>query len=85
MDIKDDLRERPFFKADREEAYKQLPMGPGHRNIAMVSLRNPDTGEWVDFPPKALLFGAVAEVLHYNCFSRLLSVLFNKIFGVPLI
>lgn len=39
----------------------------------------------MSFPPKALLFGAEAAVLHYNCFSRLISVIFNKIFGTPLI
>ena len=85
LDIKGDIREWSFFKADREAAYKQLPMGPVHHNLATVAIRNPDTGEWAAFPPKALLFGAVAAVLHYNCFSRILSALFNKIFGVPMI
>ena len=85
LDVKEDLREWSFFKADHQAAYKQLPMDPDHHNLAMVALRNPETGEWVAFPPKALLFGAVAAVLHYNCFSRLLSVIFNKIFGIPLI
>ena len=33
----------------------------------------------------ALLFGAMAAALRYNCFSWMLSVLFNLIFGIPLI
>ena len=78
-------REWSFFKADREDAYKQLPMGPMRRNLGMVSFRNPVAGEWVAFPPKELLFGEVSEALHYNCFARLLSVLFSRIFGIPLI
>ena len=60
-------------------------MDPKHHNLATVSLRNPDAGEWVACPPKALLFGAVAAFLHYNCFSRLLSAVFNKICGIPMI
>ena len=35
------------------------------------------------FRPKALLFGATSAVLRYNCFSRLLSALFNRISGIP--
>ena len=66
MGIKGDLRERPFFKADHATAYKKLPLGPGHRNLAMVALRNPDTGERAAFHPKELLFGAVEDVLRYN-------------------
>ena len=85
LDVKDDLREWSFFKADSQAAYNQLPMGPEHRNLAMVALRNPETNGRAAFPPKALLFGAVAAVWHYNCFSRLLSVVFNRIFGIPLI
>ena len=85
LGVKEDLRERPFFKADRESAYKQLPMGPKHHNLAMGSIRNPDTGERAVFPPKALLFGAVAAVLRYNCFSRLPPAMFNKIFGIPMV
>ena len=84
MGVKADLREWSFSKADREASYKQLPMEPDHRNIAIVAIRNPDTGERVAFPPKALLFGAVAEVIHYNFSPRILSVLFNRIFGAPL-
>ena len=82
---RDTRRRWAFFKADHESAYKQLPMAPEHTNLALVALRNPTTGKWVAFPPKALVFGAVSAVLHYNCFSRLISVMFNKIFGIPLL
>ena len=85
LNIRTSDRKWAFFKADHEAAYKQLPLAPSHRRLALVALRNPDTSEWMAFPPKALLFGAVAAVLHYNCFSRLLSVLFNLLFGIPLI
>ena len=35
------------------------------------------------FHPKDLLGGSTSEVLRYNCFSRLLDVLFSGIFGIP--
>ena len=35
------------------------------------------------FAPKALLFGADDAVLLYNCFPKILSALFNLIFGIP--
>ena len=79
-----DLREKwSFFKAGRESAYKKLPMAPDHANLALAPLRNPTSGKRAAFPPKDLVFGAVSSVLRYNCFSRLISVIFNKIFGIP--
>ena len=74
-----------FFKAGHEAAYKQLPMRPEHSNLAMVALRDPVTSRWMAFHPKALLFGANSAVLRYRCFSLLSAVLFNRIFGIPLV
>ena len=53
--------------------------------LAFVALRDPIASRWMAFPPTALLFGATSAVLHYSCFSRLLAVLANRIFGIPLI
>ena len=75
----------PFFKADHESAYKQLPLDPNEQNLPVVTLRHPVTGIWHAFVPRALLFGAVAAVLHYNCFSRAVAVLFTKLAGIPLL
>ena len=85
LNIRTSERKWAFLKADHEAAYKQLPLEPSHANLALVALRNPVTSEWMAFPPKSLLFGAVAAVLHYNCFSRMVAVLFNLTFGIPLI
>ena len=60
-------------------------MAPEHQRPAMVAPRDPLTSAWVAFRPKALLFGSTSAVLHYNCFSRLLSVMANRIFGIPII
>ena len=60
-------------------------MSPEHTNLALIALRNPTAGKWMAFHPKALVFGAVSAVLRYNCFSRIISVIFNKIFGIPLL
>ena len=85
LNIRPSGRPWGFFKADHEAAYKQLPMMPEHTKLAFVALRDPNTSRWMAFHPKALLFGATSAVLHYNCFSRLLAVLTNRIFGIPLI
>ena len=73
-----------FFKTDHESPYKQLPLGPAHQSLTAAALRQPHTGTWMAFAPRALLFGAVAAVLRYNAFSRSLAVLFCKITGTPL-
>ena len=85
LDVRRTRRPWGFFKADREAAYKQLPLRPEHTKLAFVALRDPITSGWMAFPPKALLFGAASAFLRYNCFSRLLAVLANRIFGIPLI
>ena len=85
LNIRTSERKWAFFKADHEAAYKKLPLEPPNAPLASVALRNPETSEWMALRPKALLFGAAAAVLRYNCFSRLLSVLSNLTFVIPLI
>ena len=72
-----------FLKGDHASAYKQLPLDPKYANLSVATLRDPRTNRWNGFPPKVLLFGAVSAVLHYNCFSRSLAVLINRMFGIP--
>ena len=72
-----------FFKTDHESTYKQLPIAPGDQRASVVALRDPKTGRRMAFTPRALLFGAVAAVLHYNCFSSAVAVLFTKVTGTP--
>ena len=74
-----------FPKADHAPAYNNLPLLPEHAHIAFVALRSPANGQWYAFPHRALIFGAVSEVLHYNCFSRILTFPTNRIFGIPLV
>lgn len=58
----------PFFKADRDSAYKNLPLNPDQSHLAVVTLRSPDDDLRYGFAPRTLLFGASAAVQHYNCF-----------------
>ena len=51
----------------------------------MVTLRRPTDGRWYGFCPRTLLFGATAAVLHYNGFSRIVAVLANILFGLPVV
>ena len=67
-----------FIKGDHASAYKQLPLDPAHANLTVVAPRRPQSGLWMAFVPKVLLFGSISAVLHYNCFSRCLAILVNK-------
>ena len=53
--------------------------------MAMVALRGPVAGRWQSFHLRPLLFGAEAEVIHYNLFSRTMDVLVNRVQGIPLL
>ena len=74
-----------FFKADHEAAYKQLPLAPSHAKLAIIALKNPTDGRWYGFLSRTMVFGAIAAVLHYNVFSRLIAELFTRLFGIPLL
>ena len=78
-----DGRDWALFKADHEAAYKQLPLDPADQLYAIVALRHPTSGVWYGFRSRTLVFGSVAAVIHYNVFSRLITVIFNKTFGIP--
>ena len=84
-DIRNTKFDWVFLKADRKDAYKQLPLDPQYGNLSIVALRRPDSGKWNGFTPKVLLFGAASEVTHYNCFSRAFAVLVNRCCGAPLL
>ena len=72
-----------FLKADRDSAYKQLPLGPDFAGLTVVTLRAPATSKRHSFFPRVLLFGPVSAVIHYNCFARALAVLINLALGIP--
>ena len=74
-----------FFKADHEAAYKQLPILWEQSKLAVVALRSPKDGRWYGFFSRTLLFGAVAAVIHYNTFSRIISELVCRLFGIPML
>ena len=57
-----------FFKAAHKAAYKNLPLNPEQADACIAAIRNPPGGLWCGFRPRALLFGAVAALLRYNCF-----------------
>ena len=71
------------MKADRKAAYKNLPRNPDQAQYFIVALRCPGDSQWYGFAPRALLFGAAAAVHHYNCFSRIVAVIINRLFGLP--
>ena len=74
-----------FFKADREAAYKQLPLEFSHSKLAVIALRSPQDKRRYGFFSRTMVFGAIAAVLHYNAFSRLVTELASKILGIPVV
>ena len=50
----------------------------------MVTIRHPTSHKWYGFPARALLFGAEAAAIHYNCISRVIAFSTNLTFGMPL-
>ena len=83
--VNDGSRDWDFMKADHEAAYKQLPLDHYQAKLAVIALRSPVDGKWYGFISRTLMFGAIAAVLHYNVFSRLLSELVSKLLGIPLL
>ena len=64
---------RPLITTlDLKAAYKQIPLAPSSRPLAVVSLPHPESREPAFFTSCALPFGASASVLHFNRVSRLL-------------
>ena len=68
-DVKETNRPWSFLKVDHEAAYKQLPLDPSRAKYALAALLRPTLLTWHAFRPHALLFGAEADVAHYNCFQ----------------
>ena len=65
-------------------AYKFLPLRPSDSQFAAIALWNPDGENWYVCFPRAHLFGSTAAVLHYNCFSRLLTALLTRLLTLPI-
>ena len=67
---------------DLSEAYKQLPIAPGHRDLAVVFFKDKN-GDPRYYIPNALMFGSTAAVYAFNRVSRSLWFLINKFLKVP--
>ena len=77
-------RDWAFFKADHDAAYKQLPTEARHSQLAVIALRSPSDKRGYGSIIRAMVFGAVADVLHYNVLSRKISEIPTQLFGAPL-
>ena len=74
-----------FIKGDHESAYKNLPLSPPRSRFCVITFKNHIDSKWYGFEAKTHIFGAVASVLHYNVFSRLIASLANRVFGIPIL
>ena len=78
-----DSRPLAMAKADRADAYKQLPVTTQDELTAVVTLKDLVDGRWYGFIPRTQLFGSTAAVLHYNCLSRIIASLACRILKIP--
>lgn len=72
-----------FFKAGREAAYKHPPIDWAESSLAVIALRHPVEGRWYGFTRRALIFGAISDVIQYNVFARVIAELIFRTFGTP--
>ena len=67
---------------DLSKAYKQLPIRPSHRDLAVVFFRDKE-GKARYYIPNALMFGSTVAVYAFNRFSRSIWFLINVLLKVP--
>eukprot|EP00435_Cladocopium_sp_Y103_P068295 s649_g31.t1 len=67
---------------DLSKAYKQLPVLPAHRDLAVVHFKD-EAKRPVFYVPNALMFGSTAAVYAFNRVSRSIWFLINKVMKVP--
>ena len=74
-----------FGKVDHKAAYKFLPIRENDPRFPVIAIWNPVSEDWFGFSPRTQLFGSTASVLHYNCFSRLLTTWLTRILRLPVL
>eukprot|EP00435_Cladocopium_sp_Y103_P067368 s421_g29.t4 len=67
---------------DLSKAYKQLPILPDHRDLAVVHFKD-ESGAPVFYVPNSLMFGSTAAVFAFNRVSRSLWFLINRYLKIP--
>eukprot|EP00435_Cladocopium_sp_Y103_P026492 s3071_g6.t1 len=67
---------------DLSKAYKQLPILPEHRDLAVVHFKD-ESGNPVFYIPNSLMFGSTAAVFAFNRVSRSLWFLVNRYLKIP--
>ena len=68
---------------DLSKAYKQMPILPQHRDLAVIFFRDVE-GRTRFYVPRSLIFGATAAVYGFNRASRSLWWIINRFLKVPL-
>ena len=67
---------------DLSKAYKQMPILPQHRDLAVIFFRDVE-GRARFYVPRSLIFGATAAVYGFNRASRSLWWIINRFLKVP--
>lgn len=72
-----------FWKVDHEAAYRQIPLRPDQRRLAVVVFCDPVSGERRFWIHRSLPFGALAAVYAYNRPARALVHIARTLFRIP--
>ena len=72
-----------FAKAGRCAAFWQLHLAPDQRRLAIVTARDPQSGNQGAFPSNTPLFGGAAAIPQYVCIRSNFVTLANRIRKVP--
>ena len=72
-----------LWKRDHESAYRQVPLTPGARRLAVVAFCHPETGAVTYWIHLCLPFGLTAAVIAYNRVSQAVTWLANKALLIP--
>ena len=81
--LRSNSRPWAFGKVVRNAAYKFLPIREEDSRFAVIALWNPDSEDWPGFRTRTQVPGATAAVLHYNCFSRMVTTLLLRVLRLP--
>ena len=72
-----------LWKRDHQSAYRQVPLTPGARRLAVVAFCHPDTGAVTYWVHLCLPFGLTAAVVAYNRVAQAVTWLANKALLIP--
>ena len=73
-----------MFKSDRKAAYEKLPSAPLTKPRPSRPCATHRKTDGMVLGTRAMIFGSIADVLHYNVLPRILTAVVNRYLGIPM-